>query len=185
MNGKGCVTKSAHVALPPVMRDMERAFRGRRDEIVGMLVREWIGRHGTEPTQETVNLYVTCVLPVPERTDEHTRLLMIGDKILPTEGPGAASVLSVVNAALEKVAYHDIGQIAETHIYRKYADEPALYVMLTGVKTRPYIVWNGTVIESVGVYDKEQTERGCTVQILENSVTGAVSVGWWKEDGEE
>lgn len=31
------------------------------------------------------------------------------------------------------------------------------------------------------IYDKETTIHGCAVQILENTVTGKTSVGWWKE----
>lgn len=36
-------------------------------------------------------------------------------------------------------------------------------------------------------YDQEEVHRNCTVQILTNSKTGAVSIGWWKngEDDEE
>lgn len=30
------------------------------------------------------------------------------------------------------------------------------------------------------IYDKETTIPNCTVQVLENSVTGAVSVGYWR-----
>lgn len=33
----------------------------------------------------------------------------------------------------------------------------------------------------VVVYDKEETFTNCTVQVLTNTVTGKVSVGWWKE----
>lgn len=36
------------------------------------------------------------------------------------------------------------------------------------------------------IYDTEEIHHGCTVQVLRNSVTGDVSVGWWKEkEGEE
>lgn len=36
------------------------------------------------------------------------------------------------------------------------------------------------------IYDQEEIHHGCTVQILSNSVTGDVSVGWWEEkEGEE
>lgn len=30
------------------------------------------------------------------------------------------------------------------------------------------------------VYDSEETLKNCTVQILRNSETGEVSVGWWE-----
>lgn len=32
------------------------------------------------------------------------------------------------------------------------------------------------------VFDKEEVYHNCTVQILTNSVTGEVSVGWWRND---
>ena len=36
------------------------------------------------------------------------------------------------------------------------------------------------------IYDQEEIHHGCAVQILRNSVTGDVSIGWWKEkEGEE
>ena len=33
-------------------------------------------------------------------------------------------------------------------------------------------------ITEINMYDKEETYEDCTVQVLENSVTGDVSVGW-------
>lgn len=30
------------------------------------------------------------------------------------------------------------------------------------------------------IYDVEEIHRDCTVQILRNSVTGEVSIGWWE-----
>lgn len=32
------------------------------------------------------------------------------------------------------------------------------------------------------IFDKEETIENCTVQVLENSVTGEVSVGWWRNE---
>ena len=37
----------------------------------------------------------------------------------------------------------------------------------------------------VNFYDKEETYPNCTVQVLTNTVTGDVSVGWWKNGGNE
>jgi hypothetical protein len=33
----------------------------------------------------------------------------------------------------------------------------------------------------VNIYDREEIHENCTVQVLTNSVTGEVSVGWWEE----
>lgn len=36
------------------------------------------------------------------------------------------------------------------------------------------------------IYDEVETYSNCTVQLLRNSVTGDVSVGWWvNEEAEE
>lgn len=40
-------------------------------------------------------------------------------------------------------------------------------------------------LDSVNIYDKETIIPNCTVQILENTVTGEVSVGWWKNEESE
>lgn len=34
----------------------------------------------------------------------------------------------------------------------------------------------------VDIYDQEEIYPNCTVQVLSNSVTGKVSVGWWRND---
>ena len=37
-------------------------------------------------------------------------------------------------------------------------------------------------LESLSVFDIEETFTDCTVQVLTNSVTGEVSVGWWRNE---
>lgn len=37
----------------------------------------------------------------------------------------------------------------------------------------------------VGIFDREEIHYNCTVQVLNNSVTGEVSVGWWENKEEE
>lgn len=34
-------------------------------------------------------------------------------------------------------------------------------------------------------YDKEEIFENCTVQVLTNTVTGDVSIGWWKNEERE
>lgn len=43
--------------------------------------------------------------------------------------------------------------------------------------------WN-TRYKETTVYDKEEVIEGCTVQILTNTETGDVSVGWWRNNEE-
>lgn len=35
---------------------------------------------------------------------------------------------------------------------------------------------------SASLFDKEEVFKNCTVQVLSNSVTGEISVGWWPGD---
>ena len=32
------------------------------------------------------------------------------------------------------------------------------------------------------IFDKEEIYENCTVQVLTNTVTGEVSIGWWRND---
>ena len=41
---------------------------------------------------------------------------------------------------------------------------------------------NREVTIETNIFDKETTIENCTVQILENSITGEVSVGWWRNE---
>lgn len=35
-------------------------------------------------------------------------------------------------------------------------------------------------LASIGLYDKREIFRNCTVEVLTNTLTGEVSVGWYK-----
>lgn len=34
----------------------------------------------------------------------------------------------------------------------------------------------------INIYDKEEIFENCTVQVLTNTITGEVSVGWWRNE---
>lgn len=34
----------------------------------------------------------------------------------------------------------------------------------------------------INIYDEEEIFPGCTVQVLRNSYTGQISVGWWRNE---
>lgn len=34
---------------------------------------------------------------------------------------------------------------------------------------------------NTNLYDTEEIHRNCTVQVLKNTVTGEISVGWWED----
>ena len=37
-------------------------------------------------------------------------------------------------------------------------------------------------IIGTGYYDVEEIHHNCTVQVLRNTVTGHISIGWWEND---
>lgn len=41
---------------------------------------------------------------------------------------------------------------------------------------------NDILAVEANVFDQEEIYPNCTVQILTNSVTGEVSVGWWRNE---
>jgi hypothetical protein len=45
--------------------------------------------------------------------------------------------------------------------------------------------WNRRTKIETNIYDQEETYPNCTVQVLTNTVTGEVSVGWWENWGKE
>ena len=40
------------------------------------------------------------------------------------------------------------------------------------------------IIET-NIFDQEEIHHNCTVQILKNSITGEISVGWWENEDED
>lgn len=51
------------------------------------------------------------------------------------------------------------------------------------VTQRPQFVAHGEVMSvEPNIYDEEEIHENCTVQILRNSQTGAVSFGWWENE---
>ena len=50
------------------------------------------------------------------------------------------------------------------------------------VQEEPRII---SVESLVSFFDQEEIIENCTVQILTNSKTGEVSVGWWRNEPEE
>lgn len=72
--------------------------------------------------------------------------------------------------------------IATMREYAEWADANIweVPIMLPDVLREAAEVIEQMTEPEVAVYDKEETFTNCTVQILTNTVTGEVSVGWWK-----
>ena len=52
-------------------------------------------------------------------------------------------------------------------------------------KEQARAAWNRRIQEAgpdIPIYDKETRIDNCTVQILENTETGRVSIGWWRNE---
>lgn len=148
---------------------------------------EWVMKYGTNGGfgDAAVCLYVMAYMPVPSSAPKREKTIMLNDTRLPTVKPDWDNIGKIVADALNGIAYNDDSQIVEAHVYKRYSEHPGVSIMLTNVKTKPRYVWNGNEIDNIGVFDKETIERDVTVQILENSVTGDVSVGWYLDDGDE
>lgn len=78
----------------------------------------------------------------------------------------------------------------KARVMEAFCDAPNLDGVTLGVEkaTQKAIEhWNRrtqviTKVET-SFYDQEETFSDCTVQVLTNTATGEISVGWWKNDG--
>jgi Lar family restriction alleviation protein len=51
------------------------------------------------------------------------------------------------------------------------------------LKEKAIEAWNRRADDiDIPIYDKETRHENCTVQILENTETGRISVGWWRNE---
>lgn len=50
------------------------------------------------------------------------------------------------------------------------------------IEKSPVIEQESSMTVETNIFDKETIVENCTVQILENSITGETSVGWWRND---
>lgn len=68
------------------------------------------------------------------------------------------------------------GRYAKGCAFQSFDNEYCPYVLeaLKRVETKPKIKVD------VNIYDKEEIHRNCTVQIWENTATGKISIGWYK-----
>ena len=65
------------------------------------------------------------------------------------------------------------------------SDKVRLVCMLSALQTKYDLdMERNNRIETVdlNVFDEEEIHENCTVQILKNSSTGEVSVGWWENE---
>lgn len=69
---------------------------------------------------------------------------------------------------------------AECPFYQEIVNAPAVEAEPVGRGN----MREGQQIEKVEInfFDKEEIYENCTVQVLTNTTTGAVSVGWWQNE---
>lgn len=58
----------------------------------------------------------------------------------------------------------------------------AIYMAISALEKQE---GKGPITVETNIYDQEEIHHNCTVQVLKNSLTGEVSVGWWEEKEEE
>lgn len=64
-------------------------------------------------------------------------------------------------------------------VNKVYADRPAL---ADEIDTALQELLMPEMSVDIDVYDEEEIHENCTVQILQNSVTGKISIGWWENE---
>lgn len=75
----------------------------------------------------------------------------------------------------EYVTKEQVLEILRKHYpYATLKEEHAMYKAIQELKALSHV--------ETGMYDKEEIHENCTVQVLTNSQTGEVSVGWWPNE---
>lgn len=73
------------------------------------------------------------------------------------------------------ISWAKMMKIAETEKYW-------LTLKLSMLQTRYELDTKSKETIDLNVFDEEEIHENCTVQVLRNSVTGEVSVGWWENE---
>lgn len=83
---------------------------------------------------------------------------------------------------LETIKYCDEKNIKIKPEKKIEALDTTIVILNKLINTGQQNVENVVNIENmeINIYDEEEIYPDCTVQVLKNSVTGKVSVGWWK-----
>ncbi len=76
----------------------------------------------------------------------------------------------------------DTPMLAQARLYQKIGDDARKYrfeprMLPSQPKNR-----NSIISVETNMYDQEEIYENCTVQVLTNTATGAVSVGWWRNN---
>ena len=137
-----------------------------------------------------IGIYITAFMPIPKSAPKMRVVDMMVNKIRPTVKPDWDNIGKIVCDALNGVAYNDDKQIVTGTVTKLYGTEPKVVVTMFDIdQLKPSDVADKCRFRQLGInevetniFDKETVETDCTVQILENTTTGEVSVGWWRTE---
>lgn len=80
---------------------------------------------------------------------------------------------------------YNYAYMAETHMHKGLMKETVMQTLFEIMGDVERMYEPELVKVATNMFDKEEIYQNCTVQVLTNTVTGEVSVGWWKNDGED
>jgi len=86
------------------------------------------------PEGAPLDMRVTAYYSIPKSASKKKRAAMLAREIRPTKKPDSDNILKVIADSLNKVAYNDDAQIADTMIRKFYSDVPRVEVMIQTIK---------------------------------------------------
>ena len=125
-----------------------------------------------------IGIYITAVMPIPKSAPKKSIVDMMVNKIRPTVKPDWDNIGKIVCDALNGVAYDDDKQIVAGTVSKIYGTNPGVTITLYDIPQK-----TECRVTETAMYDMETIYPNCTVQVWENSVTGDISTGWWRNDG--
>lgn len=80
------------------------------------------------PTEEPLCLLVHAFRSIPASWSDADKAKALAGNIVPTSRPDGDNYLKLVQDALNGVAYKDDSQIVDSHVIKRYSDQPALRI---------------------------------------------------------
>ena len=122
-------------ARPRVNTNTGRAYTPAKTKQFEELVKFSYWRQcGRRCTADPLVLGILFKMPIPQKTPEKTRKLMLKGKILPAKRPDIDNLIKAIMDGLNGSAYQDDNQIIELTARKVYGEEPETVVTLSTKK---------------------------------------------------
>ena len=94
----------------------------------------WVKANGATPEEGAVNVSIEFGLPIPKSYNMKKRAEIDKGRLRPTSKPDVDNLAKAVLDALNGIAYTDDSRIVSLEIYKRYNEEPYVFVKVKGAE---------------------------------------------------